>query len=228
MLQKKKKAICLIDDDPDEINRFRANLAPRFIVGAGTSIASALEDLQANGREKPDLFLLDMYHPESQPSISNPQIRLNRARAKLLRAEAEFYRTLADLRQTAEGGFRNLRDVRSLYRLPRVPVAFFTRKGTLDNAVRAYEDEIPCPVIKKPDPGFQEAAEAQDEGLPALYDKAFSEDIERVVAEIERVIRRSNFWVRHRDLLIGTAIGSAIGYGTSILSSITLNWICGR
>jgi CheY-like chemotaxis protein len=228
MLEKNKKAICLIDDDPDEIKRFRTNLAPRFIVGAGTSIASALEDLRANGRERPDLFLLDMYHSESQPNISDPQIRLNSARAKLLRAEAEFDKTLVDLRQTPEGGFRNLRDVRSLYRLPRVPVAFFTRKGTLDNAVRAYEDEIPCPVIKKPDPGCQEAAEAKDEELPALYDKAFSGNIERVVAEIERVIRRSNFCLMHRDLLIGTAIGAAIGYVTSILSSITLNRICGH
>jgi hypothetical protein len=98
-----------------------------------------------------------------------------------------------------------------LYRLPRVPVASFTRNGTLDNAVRAYKDEIPCPVIKKPDPGFQEAAGAKDEDLPALYEKAFCEDIGRVVAEIERVIRRSSFLVRHRDLLIGTAIGAAIG-----------------
>jgi hypothetical protein len=228
MLQKKKKAICFIDDDPDEINRFRKNLVSRFIVGAGTSIASAIADLRVSGRDRPDLFLLDMYYPESQPNIRDPHISLNRARAKLLRAEAEFYNTLVDLRQTPEGGFRNLRDVRSLYRLPRVPVAFFTRKGTLDNAVRAYEDEIPCPVIKKPDPGFREAAEVTDEGLTALYDKACSGDIERVMAEIERVIRRSNFWVRHRDLLIGTAIGAAIGYGTSILSAVTLNWICAR
>lgn len=98
MLQKKKKAICLIDDDSDEIKRFRTSLAPRLIVGAGTSIASALEDLRASGHERPDLFLLDMYYPESQPDISDPQMRLNKARAKLLRSEAEFYRTLADLR----------------------------------------------------------------------------------------------------------------------------------
>ena len=225
---RKKKAICLVDDDPDEFKRFRINLATQYIVGAGGSITSALEDLRSNGRARPDLFLLDMYHPESQPDITDPQTRLKKARAKLLSAEKEFYRTLADLRQTAEGGFRNLRDVRSLYRLPRVPVAFFTWKGTLDNAVRAYEDEIPCPVIKKPDPGFQHAAEVKDEDLPKLYDEAFSRDVARVVAEIERVIRRSNFWVMHRDLLIGAALGTVIGYVTSILSSITLNWICGH
>jgi ElaB/YqjD/DUF883 family membrane-anchored ribosome-binding protein len=77
-------------------------------------------------------------------------------------------------------------------------------------------------------PGFKEAAEAKEEELPTLYDKAFSDDIDRVVAEIDRVIRRSNFYVRHRDLMIGTAIGAAIGYVTSILSSLTLNWICGH
>jgi PleD family two-component response regulator len=96
--KKRKKAICLIDDDPDEIKRFRTSLAPRFIVGARASIASALEDLRAREHERPDLFLLDMYYPESQPDISDRQMRLNKARAKLLCAEAEFYRTLADLR----------------------------------------------------------------------------------------------------------------------------------
>lgn len=227
MLQS-KKAICLIDDDPDEIKRFCKNLSARFVVGAGTSITTALEDLRANGRERPDLFLLDMYHAESQPNVSDPQIRLNKAGAKFLRAEAEFYRTLAELRQTPEAGFRNLRDVRSLYRFPRVPAAFFTRKGTLDNAVRAYEDEIACPVIKKPDPSFEEAAKANDEELPALYDTAFSKDVDRIAAEIERVIRRSNFWLRHKDLLIGTLIGAGIGYITSLLSSITWNWIFRR
>ncbi len=215
-----QKTVCFIDDQRDEIDRFCRSLGRSFIIGAGTSIQEALRELTAKGHDKPDIFLVDMYHGEVAATATE-QPRLNQARANFLRAEAEFNRVLKELRQDADGGFRILRDLRSQFRLPSVPVAFFTRKGTLDNALRAYEDEIPCPIIKKPDPSPEEVASGRDENLPDLYDRAFDGGADRVAADIERVIRRSSFWVKYGQLLIG----AAIGYLTSILSALTFKWI---
>jgi hypothetical protein len=225
-MRKRPFAVCFVDDDPTEISRFKANLGSRFVLGCGTSISNALEDLEKQGRAKPNLFLLDMYHAESAPSVDEAGTKLHQARVKFLKAEAEFYKTLASLRQTSEGGFRNLRDIRSRFRFPRIAVAFFTRKGTIDNAIKAYEDEIQCPVIKKPDPNPTEAADVTENSLPNLYDVAFTRDSARVIADIERVIQRSTFTARNRDLLIGAGIGAVVGYITSILSSLTLSWLC--
>jgi hypothetical protein len=111
-MSRKKYAICLIDDSHAEIRRFRRAFAERFIIGAGTSIDAALEDLRSRRIKSPDIFLVDLYHATAMPEVGDPEASLNRARAKLLRAELEFENTLNELRQNANAGFDILRELR--------------------------------------------------------------------------------------------------------------------
>ena len=97
-------AICFVDDDPEEIRRFRRLLASRFVVGAGTSLPAALEDLRAQGRERPDVFALDLYFPEGEPNTDDERAELARAWERFLLAKAELAGVLARLRQSPDGG----------------------------------------------------------------------------------------------------------------------------
>ena len=54
-----KKVICYVDDEKDEIRRFRKNMESYYIVAAGVSLNEAVAQL---GGRRPDLFLLDLYH----------------------------------------------------------------------------------------------------------------------------------------------------------------------
>src|SRR5258708_19017063 len=97
----KKKSICLVDDDQKELDRFRAALDSRFIIGTGQSVEQALGDLRKRGGSKnPSLFLIDLYHPEN--AAMNPQQRqeLHAARRDFLRAQSRFKGVLAKLGQS--------------------------------------------------------------------------------------------------------------------------------
>ena len=52
------KSVCFVDDDKDEIRRFRQFMGDRYIVGTGTTLDDALQDLKNRKVRKPDLFVL--------------------------------------------------------------------------------------------------------------------------------------------------------------------------
>lgn len=207
-MSEEKIAVCFVDDDLSEIERFRKYLGDRFTVGAGQSIGDALADLKSRGRKKPDVFLLDMYGPEG-PYDNTAEISLKEARAEYLQAEAHFHKILAQLGQTTRRGYRNVDDLRRKYPRFRIPVAFFTRKGTLANAVEAFENDPECPVLKKPDPSPDELLTAKPKGeeLAKLYDRAFHARKGQIADDIERVISRFSWRAKYGDLVVGIALG---------------------
>jgi len=215
----RKYSVCFIDDQQDEIDRFRQSLGDRFAVGAGTSLRTALDDLKTVGYTKPDLFLVDLYFSAGPSNVADPTATLNRARANLLAAEANFYSVLGQLRQTPDEGFKLARELRGSFTRP---VVLFTRKGTLDNAIRAYEDEKVASVIKKPDPPIYLAATASAADLPDLYDKAFAAEADQIASIIETVIRRSTWWAKHRTLILGIAASFFVGVVSSLVVSLPL------
>jgi CheY-like chemotaxis protein len=233
----RKRAICFVDDQPDEIARFRQYLGERFIIGAGTSLDSAIADLRANGIKRPDVILLDMYMRTGPPlhNEADAHAALNTARARFLHSEAEFYLALEGLGQRSDPGFENLRDARHRYSLPMpilgrintVPVAFFTRKGTLDNAVRAFAEDVDA-ILKKPDPPIQTAINAAETRLPELYDQAFERDANNLADLIERVIRRRGWWGRTRGIVIAAAVSVSLGFVAGVLSKLAISWMFGN
>jgi len=200
------KAICFVDDQEDERNRAEKFLGERFAFGTGYTLDEALKDLESKGASKPDLFLMDMYFPEGATDAQNPLKELNEARCQLLKAETRFYEVLARLRQTAEGGFREARKARERFS---APVVFVTRKGTIDNAIRAYDSEKAAAVLKKPDPSPNEAAKASAEELAGLYDKSFEDNASSIAASLEDEIHKSKWYVRHRKLIGSFLMGVA-------------------
>jgi CheY-like chemotaxis protein len=196
----KKPAVCFVDDDPAEIQRFRNALKDRFMIGVGQDADAALADLKKSGCKKPDLFLVDLYFPDTGTLPQSALEELHRARGVYLKAEKKFRALLARQGQSSEGGFRIARDLRKTHR---IGVAFFTRKGTLEDAISAYEDHDAVSVIKKPDPDSEVAADQ----LPAAYDGAMQNAADLLAGQILRAIRRCSWWGRHRDHVAGLALG---------------------
>lgn len=207
---KRKYTICFVDDQKDELQRFRHNLGEFFVIGAGRTVDEALDDLEQHQHiKKPDLFVLDMYFPIEQDSSGRAERDLHSARRRFLVALKEYRDTLARFDQTADGGFRNLDSVRTRYKPLHKPVVFFTRKGTLDDAIKAYDESVP--LVKKPDPDLSAATLARDEeDLKGLYDAAFREKATYVASEFRRIIRAASWWVRYREQIQGAAIAFAV------------------
>ena len=181
---RRKAAVCFVDDDPEEVRRFRRLLANRFVVGAGTSLPAALEDLRAQGRERPDVFALDLDFPEGEPNTDDERADLARAGVRFLEAKAELTGVLARLRQSPEGGLALARRIGGEF--PGIPVAFFTRKGTLEDAIAALESGADA-IVKKPDPDDRERA---GWSTAEACDAALARDLPKVVRGLERALAR--------------------------------------
>jgi CheY-like chemotaxis protein len=185
-----KKSVCYVDDDEDEIRRFRDNLASRYILGTGTTLADALEDLRQQHVSKPDLILLDLYFG---PRLDqNKRGELFKADAELAKKERQFRELLLAFGQSPEEGFNLAREAAS--RCPRIPRAFFSRRAYLEDALKA--NEIGLIVLEKPDPDDEES-----------YDQAFERNAKPISAKIDRIIYLNGFWVRNRQRLEGFAVG---------------------
>jgi len=216
----RKRRLCFVDDDPQEIRRFRENMTPRFIVGAGTSRNAALEDLRSQGHSSPDLWILDLYFPEGGTSTPEQLDALASARQRLLDSQAEFASLLASLGQSPRGGLR-LAD--QLYRFGRrAPFAFFSRKATAEDVVQAL-DVGALRVIKKPDPTADERGAARS--LTDAYDSALSRSSHDVARDIEDAITRSTFWWKHREAIVAFLVGII---SSLVAGRVLLRWSCHR
>jgi CheY-like chemotaxis protein len=177
-------AVCFVDDDPEEVRRFRRFLAGRLLVGAGTSLAEALEDLRRQGRQDPDLFVFDLYFPEGGPNTREEQQEVAEEWSRFLEAKARLLSVLERLRQSPRGGFALARQVAAIF--PGVPFSFLTRKGTLEDAIDAMELGA-ASLIKKPDPDEEERARLP---VAEAFDAALGRDLSKVVDGIERGLAR--------------------------------------
>jgi hypothetical protein len=208
----KKKSICLVDDDPGELKRFKNALGSRFIIGTGQSVEQALGDLrERGGSKKPSLYLIDLYHPEDASMNPEQREELHAARREFLRAQSRFKAILAKLGQSTRGGFRLASG------LPKGTFAFFTRKGTLEDVAEAYGNGAVA-VIKKPDPNLSNHGIVD---LDTAYDQAAKESADRTAGEIEWAIQESSWTKRHPRLV--AAFWWAVGIVTAIGSSWVAN-----
>ena len=129
-----RKAVCFVDDR-DEIRRFRDNMSDSFIVGVGLSPNEALGGLQG----KPDVILLDLYYgPETPPAL---RAEIEEADEQLTRSEERVRILLAKAGQSPDSGFDLAQTLKKRYR--GVPIAFFSRKAFLKDALRAQKAGYP-------------------------------------------------------------------------------------
>ena len=200
---KSKPPLCFVDDGPDEIRRFKSTFGDRFTIGAGQTLDDALRDLRSQGEDEPSLCVLDMYFPRNRMNTPEELASLSEARQRFLEAENEYRLTLARFEQSSDGGFQLANSVRQ--RLgSNTGIVFFTRKGTLDDAIQAYEQYDVLSVIKKPDPTAEEAKQL---GIENSYDAALEEMGPFIYGRIDRAIRKASFWGRYRDRLTFLMLG---------------------
>jgi DNA-binding NtrC family response regulator len=201
----KKRSLCFVDDDPNELARFKQAVGREFVVGAGTTLAKALEDLKTQGRRRVDLYVLDMYFPNEGMNTPEELSKLGKAWDAFCTAEDTLKTVLAELGQSSAGGRTLATQIASRHSFARTPFVFFTRKGTLLDAIEAYEHTGALAVIKKPDPR-QPVDEAQ---RTQAYNDAMISNSDSLIRALESAIHRASLWYRYKAQFPGFVSGVA-------------------
>jgi DNA-binding NtrC family response regulator len=201
----KKRRICFIDDEQDELSRTARVLSQHFTIGTGANLDTAMSTLP----RRPHVFLLDMYYgPETQPQ---DRVRVAEKWQELSQAQRNFYDLLRSLHQSSKGGLDLAEHVRARY--PGVPIVFFTRKGSLEDANEALSRGATA-VLKKPDAagGQQDAAAVKN-----ALDAAMTSHKDELVRALSHIIDRNLWWARHARLR-----GFLEGVAASIIASLLI------
>jgi len=207
----RKRAICFVDDDEEEIRRFRKYMGDRYIIGAGRTLNDALKELQGQGRRKPDLFLLDLYYGPS--TKEDMRARISDAYEKLSAEGMKLQVQLLQAGQSTKGGFQLAEEAQQKHK--NVARVFFSRKAFVKDCEEAHERGIA--VLKKPDPGEEDSGRTRAD----RYDAAFRRHLDEIFRHIDRMMDQSTWWMRHRQLVAGFGLG----VGASVAASFIFEFL---
>jgi CheY-like chemotaxis protein len=154
--------ICFIDDDEKfEIRLFRDVFGEAFDIVAATDYFELKSQLDGRKGWMPDLFVLDLYFPcepvnqdeiealRAEPlSLENDNAEIRTAYRNYLGAKARLANILEVWNQNANGGLKLAEKVAADY--PKIPIVFYSRKATLEDAVRCLAAKNVWWVEKKP------------------------------------------------------------------------------
>ena len=211
---RKRHSLCFVDDDPAELRRFRENLEPEFVIGTGQTLDDAVADLRKNGRERPDLFVLDLYFPDGPLNTEAELSELRTAWNRLGIAQAEFLSVLTKLRQSSRGGMKLADEIRQRYGSRNY--VFFTRKATLEEGLTALNRCRALGIMKKPD-----APPAENTTPSEACDAAFRDKKREIAAELSSHILRASWWWKHREAVWSAVIAMVLGYAAFVLANVT-------
>jgi len=192
----KKKAVCFVDDDADEIDRFRKSMQ-NYIVGAGPTLDQALGELEAKRVNKPDLFLLDLYYGPHTSLEKRAQIAA--LDDDLSASENKMRSLLREAGQSPQGGFDLAGEAAK--RFPGVPRVLFSRKAFLEDALTAQKQGLP--LLTKPDPTAEDTGATEKD----RKDKAFARHADEVKRFLDGKINLNTWWVRNRPKVESFATG---------------------
>jgi DNA-binding response OmpR family regulator len=140
--------VCFVDDDPQELKIFQDVFEDEFQILCGTRPDLALGALSEAG-VRPDLFVLDLYARTQGESTREERETMIRLKMEVDAAQDRLDEYLSSIHQGPEGGLGWLTEVKRAF--PRVPVVFYTRKGTLADVERCRDAGADW-VLKKPQP----------------------------------------------------------------------------
>ena len=210
--RKKRKSICFVDDEDHEIVRFKKFLENDFIIGAGKTIETALSDLPKEIREKPDLFVFDLYFPERRDLSQAEREELHKARQIYMKEQDRYYGLLSQYGQGNKGGYKLADEIKRKESLKKIGFVYFTRKGKLEDAQEAFRKGA-LKVMKKPDP-LPNDINRQD--IFKAYDDAFDDNCEVIVGELVDSIKKLTFRWKYKRTIISSIIsfvtGAIIGF----------------
>lgn len=194
---KEKAAICFVDDDPEELIRFRESLEHYYIVGTGPTLDEALDKLRAQRVGKPDLFLLDLYYGPDTSEVQRAKITA--LDGELSAVETRMRALLLDAGQSTKGGFDLAGEVEK--RFPQIPRVLFSRKAFVEDALDAQKKGLP--LLAKPDPTAEDTGATDKE----RKDKAFARHADEIKRFLDGKINLNTWWVRNRTRVESFATG---------------------
>jgi hypothetical protein len=192
-----KKAVCFVDDDAEELERFRESTKEHHIVGAGTTLDKALDELRAQRVKRPDLFLLDLYYGPHTNEAKRAEI--SALDGQLTALEAKMRALLVEAGQSPQGGFDLAGEVHK--RFPGIPRVFFSRKAFLEDALRAQKEGLP--LLEKPDPNADDTGVTEKE----RKDSASKRHADQIKRFLDGRIDLNTWWVRNRQKVESFATG---------------------
>ena len=156
------QCVCFVDDDRDfEIPLFERVFGDVYDVVAEDSYATAKSRIAGRSEWKPGLFVLDLYFPSGLPeqeavdalrkstiTFEDDEGGMRTAYANYARAESRFKAVLDAWKQGPDGGLEIARQVVADY--PNVPIVFYSRKATFEDAVRCMAADGVWGLEKKP------------------------------------------------------------------------------
>lgn len=154
--------VCFVDDDEKfEIPLFRDVFGDTFDTVTATDYVELKSQIDSRKDWMPDLFVLDLYFPRgpanrdeiealrAEPlSLENDNAEIRTAYRNYNRARERLQRVLDAWNQNANGGLKLAERVAADY--PKVPIVFYSRKATLEDAVRCMAAKNVWWVERKP------------------------------------------------------------------------------
>jgi len=83
------KTIAFVDDDERELARFKVALGSYFHVVTGSGYGQCVDKLKKEGKNKPDLWVLDLYFPKD--GVTNTSAQRDEMNAKYQEDKAGNY-----------------------------------------------------------------------------------------------------------------------------------------
>lgn len=157
-----KERICFIDDDEKfEIPLFKKVFEEDFDIIATPSFSNCLSEINKRKNWNPNLFVLNIYFPSSDPErdmvmilkenplqLQNDHAKSGKAFMNYLIAKKRLKTILNALNQSPDNGIALAKKVYIEY--PNTPIVFYSRKATLENALNCICLDGVLDVILKP------------------------------------------------------------------------------
>lgn len=199
--------ICFIDDDMVfEIPLFNDVFGDVYDVIAEDGYDVAKREIAARGEWTPDLFVLDLYFPSGPPderaveelsestlTLEDDRGQIRAAYANHLRARARFDAVLNAWRQGPAGGLKIAGQVVADF--PGVPIVFYSRKATFEDAVRCMATDGVWGLEKKPsgsnDEDTRRLTLAEKPRLVSRFNAVIARENEEQTRAVQRAVRQT-------------------------------------
>jgi len=209
--------ICFIDDDGHfEIPLFQSAFGDVYDVVAEDSYDAARKKMLERDGWRPDLFVLDLYFASGEPdreavgallqselTFEGDGGQMRAAYANYLRAESRLKAVLGAWKQGPDGGLEIAR--RAVRDYPLIPIVFYSRKATFEDAVRCLAADGVWWLEKKPT-----GDDDEDTRRLTLAEKP------RIAKRFDAVIAREN---EERTMAVKRGAGSVRRFVRSMLGN---------
>ena len=135
-MKERPTVVCFIDDDPAEVQAFKDVFGEDFKVITSTTPRPVLTELRQRNL-RANLFVLDLYFAEGRASSEQERDRMVALKSEVDRSQKALSDYLGTVGHSCDGGLQIMQYLRENY--PTTPVVFFTRKGTLADAVACVD-----------------------------------------------------------------------------------------